>query len=280
MVAIAFMVAAVALMASATEGFVPPRDRLPGNQCGGTTSIGSVSSSPISGGPRCSSELWNAQANNNNDDDDTEAAAKPAPSTELVTNDYNDDDYNDNDSGLSNQLLRDTKDLVVGDWIVAKKDVPAQGIRSGAVYKLLSMYLKGASGNEPGLGVEIVPLDKLGDAATTSSGAGRSGYTTYLRVWNPRDHGDGDEIGNGIGIGIGIGNGESESENDDPDEDTTAKGVVVTPEEIGLVSLKADWTEAALLAVPGFVWVVVAMSFSNYYTDRYGGSFWDAFFRT
>ena len=56
--------------------------------------------------------------------------------------------------------------------------------------------------------------------------------------------------------------------------------VIVTPEEIGLVTVKAELQEAMLLAIPGFFWVFVASSFSNYYTDRYGGSFFDAFFRT
>eukprot|EP00536_Pseudo-nitzschia_multiseries_P001844 jgi/Psemu1/283318/fgenesh1_pg.24_\ len=176
----------------------------------------------------------------------------------------NDETNDDDESGVPvPNLLKDTSDLVVGDWIVAKRDVPSLGIRAGAVYKLVSMYLKG-SGDGDGLGVEVLPLDKYGDSSTPRAGS----YTTYLRVWNPRDHGD-----------------KNNNDGEEEEEAATATaeagaGVVVTPDEIGLVSLKADWTEAALLAVPGFVWVVVAISFSNYYTDRYGGSFWDAFFRT
>ena len=174
------------------------------------------------------------------------------------------DESSDVDGGLNN-LMKDTKDLMVGDWIVAKRDVPRLGIRAGAVYKLLAIFLKGAGGGgaasnnnnatggttgAQGIGVEVVPLERYGDDEGASFG---SSYTKYLRVYNPRDH---DKMKN-------------------PEQ-----GVLVTPEEIGFVSVKADWTEALYLAVPGFFWVFVAMSFSNYYTDRYGGSFLDAFFRT
>lgn len=162
------------------------------------------------------------------------------------------DDNNSGDEseepGLMANFMKDTQDLTVGDWVVAKRDIPSLGIRSGAVYKIQSIFLKGTATQESaGLGVEVIPLESYGEEKTSA------GYTKYLKVYNPRDHDklEGDE-----------------------------KGVVVTPEEIGLVTVKADWTEALFLAVPGFFWVFVAMAFSNYYTDRYGGSFLDAFFRT
>lgn len=148
--------------------------------------------------------------------------------------------------GGFNNLMKDTKDLMVGDWVVAKRDVPSLGIRAGAVYKLVSIFKKGGNpSNNEGLGVETLLLERYGDDNDNEY----SGYQKYLKVYNPRDHGK-------------------------------TEGVVVTPEEIGLVSVKADWKEAALLAIPGFFWVFVATAFSNYYTDRYGGSFLDAFFRT
>jgi hypothetical protein len=150
--------------------------------------------------------------------------------------------------GPLDNLMKDTRDLAVGDWVVAKRDVPSLGIRAGAGYKLLEIFLKGASTKtQEGVGVEVVPLERYGDDEDDGYG---SSFTKYLRVYNPRDH---------------------------PEQD---RGVLVTPEEIGLVSVRADWTEAAFLAVPGFFWVFVALAFSNYYTDRYGGSFLDAFFRT
>jgi hypothetical protein len=172
------------------------------------------------------------------------------------------DESSSDDGGLNN-LMKDTKDLMVGDWVVAKRDVPSLGIRAGAVYKLLAIFLKGAGdttnntgGGAEGIGVEVVPLERYGDDEQGGVNVNLlfgSSYTKYLRVYNPRDH----------------------NRMKNPEQ-----GVLVTPEEIGLVSVKADWTEALYLAVPGFFWVFVAMAFSNYYTDRYGGSFLDAFFRT
>ncbi len=181
--------------------------------------------------------------------------------------DGSEDNTDDDKSGsVMTNLMKDTKDLAVGDWVVAKRDVPSLGIHSGAAYKILSIFLKGASpkplGQESsaGLGVEVIPLESYGDDNDDIG----SSYTKYLRVYNPRDH---DKRNNYLPTSI-------------TEIEEQQLGVVVTPEEIGLVSVKADWTEALLLAVPGFFWVFVAMAFSNYYTDRYGGSFLDAFFRT
>ena len=158
-------------------------------------------------------------------------------------NDYGNDDTEE--PGVMASLMKDTKDLTVDDWVVAKRDLPSLGIRSGAAYNIRSIFLKGTVASESaGLGVETIPLETYGDET-------RVGYTKYLKVYNPRDH-----------------------------DTLEEKGVLVTPEEIGLTSVKADWTEALFLAVPGFFWVFVAVAFSNYYTDRYGGSFFDAFFRT
>eukprot|EP00591_Stephanopyxis_turris_P003576 CAMPEP_0195521864 /NCGR_PEP_ID=MMETSP0794_2-20130614/19534_1 /TAXON_ID=515487 /ORGANISM="Stephanopyxis turris, Strain CCMP 815" /LENGTH=205 /DNA_ID=CAMNT_0040651497 /DNA_START=25 /DNA_END=642 /DNA_ORIENTATION=- len=53
--------------------------------------------------------------------------------------------------------------------------------------------------------------------------------------------------------------------------------VVVTPEEVGLVSMRSELVDSLWLAVPGFFWVFVASSFYNTYHERTGGSFGDAF---
>mmetsp|Transcript_2950 Transcript_2950/g.6960 ORF Transcript_2950/g.6960 Transcript_2950/m.6960 type:complete len:220 (+) Transcript_2950:51-710(+) len=55
---------------------------------------------------------------------------------------------------------------------------------------------------------------------------------------------------------------------------------IVTPAEIGLVTLKDELTLSLWLAIPGFFWVVVAWNFAHYYNERYGGNFLDAMFRT
>jgi len=130
---------------------------------------------------------------------------------------------------------------MVGDWVVAKRDIPLLGIRAGAGYKLLENFIKGSDGDVC-LGIDVVPLNSYGDDENNRS---YYGYTKYLKVYNLRDHNE--------------------------------LGVIVAPVEIGLVSVKFDCTEAALLAIPGFFWVFVAMIFSNYYTERYRGSFLDAF---
>lgn len=220
----------------------------------------------------------------------------PAYKTSPNNSDGDDDSENSSNSNSNiglNNLMKDTKDLVVGDWIVAKRDVPSLGIRAGAVYKIISVYLKGGNADvnvnvnvnssNSGLGVEVVPLQRYGDDEEKDEYQvyrRSNSYTKYLRVYNPRDHGSDNNsvIGN---HDYDYDYEDSDNENDnDGDGDRSNDGVVVTPEEIGLVSVKADWTEALYLAVPGFFWVFVAMSFSNYYTDRYGGGFWDAFFRT
>lgn len=56
--------------------------------------------------------------------------------------------------------------------------------------------------------------------------------------------------------------------------------VVVTPEEVGLSSIRSELGDAAWLAVPGFFWVFVASSFYNTYHQRTGGNFMDAFWGT
>ena len=53
--------------------------------------------------------------------------------------------------------------------------------------------------------------------------------------------------------------------------------VIVTPEEVGLVSVRNELISSMWLAVPGFFWVFVAASFYNIYHERTGGSFMDAF---
>ena len=126
-----------------------------------------------------------------------------------------------------------------------------------------------------GLGVEVIPLQRYGDDEENEdydSYRRSSSYTKYLKIYNPRDHNNDDDI-NTIILN-------SNNNNSGGDGGGDGDGVIVTPEEIGLVTIKADWTEALYLAIPGFFWIFVASSFSSYYTDRYGGNFWDAFFRT
>ena len=55
------------------------------------------------------------------------------------------------------------------------------------------------------------------------------------------------------------------------------EAVVVSPQEVGLSSVRNELSNAAWLAVPGFFWVFIGFSFYNTYHERTGGSFMDAF---
>jgi len=93
-----------------------------------------------------------------------------------------------------------------------------------------------------GMNIETGQLERL-PLSTLSDPLPNSRYTRYMQIFSAQYH---------------------------------SNPVIVTPEEIGLVTVKAELQEAMLLAIPGFFWVFVATSFSNYYTDRYGGNFFDA----
>ncbi|KAG7347308.1 hypothetical protein IV203_016013 [Nitzschia inconspicua] len=155
--------------------------------------------------------------------------------------------------------MKDLNELQVGDVIVAKTDIPSLSVWAGSGYEITAMYWKGVNA-DTGI-VETIPLDTLYNKAENDSIInGRTiipiqrapsppGCTKYLEIYNPRHH--------------------------------QKRGpVVVSPEEIGLVTLKSELEESIFLAIPGLFWVFVAATFANTYTDRYGGDFWDAFFRT
>jgi uroporphyrinogen-III synthase len=142
------------------------------------------------------------------------------------------------DSIIKSSMI-DVDDLQVGDVVVAKVDVPSLRIWSGSGYEITAMYFKGAN---PDTGmVEQIPVTKFNDEIA------KLGYKKYLEVYNPRDHRE---------------NGP----------------MIVSPEEMGLVTLKSELKEAMLLAIPGFFWVFVAAAFVNWYSSQYGGNFWDAMF--
>ena len=61
-----------------------------------------------------------------------------------------------------------------------------------------------------------------------------------------------------------------------PQYHTDGSPVVVTPEEVGLITIREEIGNAAWLAIPGFFWIYVCASFFNTYHERTGGSFGDA----
>ena len=55
--------------------------------------------------------------------------------------------------------------------------------------------------------------------------------------------------------------------------------VVVTPEEMGLVSMRQEIVDSVWMALPILTfWTTLCFTFSKLYTDRYGGDFMDALF--
>jgi hypothetical protein len=175
-------------------------------------------------------------------------------SSQINENDDDDDDnittgnmLDDNNtyfmSNLARTGMKDLEELQVGDIIVAKIDSPSLRIWKGSGYEITKIYFKGVNPNT-GL-VEEVTLKYFSDTTAIRP----SNYKQYLEVYNPRDH---REYG----------------------------PVIVSPEEIGLVTVRSEIMEAMLLAIPGFFWVFVAAAFASSYNEQYGGNFWNAFFRT
>jgi hypothetical protein len=124
-----------------------------------------------------------------------------------------------------------------GDTVVAKRDIPSLGIFENASYELVSVYAQRFLVETQQM--EKLPLASLDEAVP-------AGHDRYVTLYSAKYH-DG-------------------------------KGpVVVTPEEAGLVTVRKEIVAALWLALPGFFWIFVALSFANYYHARTGGNFFDAF---
>lgn len=126
-----------------------------------------------------------------------------------------------------------------GDVIFAKLDIASLGIYRDVGYDVTSIY-------HQGLDEETGRIDKR-PVASLDEPVPR-GFTRYVTLYSPVHHGD----------------------------DIDEGAVIVTPEEVGLVSMKAEVTQSLLLAVPGLFWVGLCIAFTNIYTERYGGTFMDA----
>ena len=125
----------------------------------------------------------------------------------------------------------------VGDRVVCKRSVPDQGVYENASYEVRSIYVQ--SFDDETQTVRRVGYDSLDDGVAATG-------DLYMTLYSPRYHEGGE-------------------------------GAVVTPDEAGLVTVRSELTEAAWLAVPGFVWIVVASTFYSVYHERTGGSLADAF---
>jgi len=130
-----------------------------------------------------------------------------------------------------------------GDVIFAKVDIASLKIYRDVGYDVTSIY-------HQGLRDDTGRIEKI-FVASLEEPIPR-GYTRYVTLYSPVHHGD----------------------------DMVKGAVIVTPEEVGLVSMKTEVTQSLLLAVPGLVWVFVCIYFVNIYQERYGGTFMDAFMGT
>lgn len=124
-----------------------------------------------------------------------------------------------------------------GDTVVCKNEVASAGIYENKSYRLQSIYAQRFDAETQK--IVKMPLQSLDEPVPV-------GYVRYITLYSPVYHDD-------------------------------TNGVVVTPEEVGLTSVRTEIIDAAWLAVPGFFWVAVALSFVNYYDAKTGGaSFLDA----
>jgi hypothetical protein len=145
--------------------------------------------------------------------------------------------------GLARTGMKDT--VNVNAIVIAKADILSLGIWMDQSYELQSIYLQGLN-PETNL-VEKIPLETLTDEEATTT---TQGYTKYIKLYSPVYHKE-------------------------------SGPVIVTPEEVGLVSLRDEVLDSILFALPVLAfWTTTAFMFAKTYNERYGGNFIDALFRT
>jgi hypothetical protein len=176
----------------------------------------------------------------------------------MSQNNNNNNNNNDDDDTPLGRLLRgllQTTDTTSSSTtamdrnaiVVAKVDIPSLGIWKDQSYELQNIYLQGMNSETNSI-VDKIPLDSLIIVGNSESVKIPTGYTQYIELYNPTYH--------------------------------KSKGAVkVTPEEVGLVSLRTEVLDSVLFALPvlGF-WTATSWMFAKTYNDRYGGNFLDALF--
>jgi len=126
--------------------------------------------------------------------------------------------------------------------VVSGLSLPDLGIEDWQSYELVSVYDQGVDDN--GLPVKI-PRKDLQEAKPIPYG-----YKRYCTLYSDRYHKE-------------------------------SGPVIVSPDEIQLVSVRDEVFDSLLMASPVFgFWTALAVSFANSYNERYGGNFLDAIFRT
>jgi len=127
--------------------------------------------------------------------------------------------------------------------VIAKADIPSLGIWMDHGYELQSIYLQ--SYNAETNTVEKIMLDNLEVGKQQ-----KQKHNKYIQLYSPVYHKE-------------------------------SGPVVVAPEEVGLVSLRDEVFDSVLTALPVLgVWLTLIYTFATDYTQRYGGTFSDAFWGT
>lgn len=126
-----------------------------------------------------------------------------------------------------------------GDTIVCKQSVPSLQIYENTSYEVMAIYAQ--SFNEETQQIEKQMLNCLDEGSSEDL---PSNSKLYISLFSPVHH---------------------------------KQPVVVTPEEVGLATVRSELGSAVWLAIPGFFWIFVASTFFNIYHDRTGGNFADAF---
>ena len=164
-----------------------------------------------------------------------------ANSCRRMTNDRDSDDYDPRDvlsrSIRGFQSSALKSNIEPGDTVVCKRGVASLNIIENASYEVDSIYAQYF--DDETQTVVKQPLPSLDAPISPRS-------DRFVTLYSPMYHKDGSPV-------------------------------VVSPEEVGITSVRSELNGAALLAIPGFFWVFVASSFYNIYHERTGGSFLDAF---
>jgi hypothetical protein len=158
-----------------------------------------------------------------------------------------------------------SKLVEVGDTIVCKRSIPTLGILENSSHVVTSIYTQYF--DEETQQIVKIPLNNLpldagdygGIVVAGDQRQGRSSSSNSKVVYMTLFVQPSDYTNNRVGEAEG------------------GTNVIVTPEEVGLVSVQNELGNAIWLAVPGLFWVGVATSFYNTYHERTGGSLEDAF---
>jgi len=146
--------------------------------------------------------------------------------------------------GLIRTGMKET--IEVDSIVVARADIPSMGIYMDQSYELQSIYKQ--QFNDETNTVDRIPLQYLGINASGSDDAfgSSNASTTYIKLYSPVYHKD-------------------------------SGAVIVTPEEVGLVSLRTEVFDSIVFALPVLsFWTATCFVFAGQYNERYGGNFLDA----